>query len=246
MIILKKTMQKTKIEWADYSWNPIKGLCPIDCKLPDGRSYCYARRMYQRFKWNPKIGFELHDHVAIDRLQRKNISDGSKVFICSTFELFHPKVPKSWRKDIFSVIECNPKNIFQILTKFPQNIDRPMPDNVWLGVTITGDDDQWSKGFNLYSQQSKIKFISFEPLFQSIEIIDELWVFDWIIIGRLTGHGNKQQPERAWIKEIVDECKASDTPIFLKNNLKEIWGEPLIQEFPNIAEESIYQQNINS
>lgn len=239
-------MQKTKIEWTDYTWNPIKGLCPVDCKLPDGRSYCYARRMYQRFKWNPKIGFELHDHVAIDRLQRKNIPDGSKVFICSIFELFHPKVPKSWRKDIFSVIECNPKNIFQILTKFPQNIDRPMPDNVWLGVTITGDDDQWSKAFNLYSQQSKIKFISFEPLFQSIEIIDELWVFDWIITGRVTGQGKKHQPERAWIQEIVDECKNSDTPVFLKNNLKEIWGEPLIQEFPNIAEESTYQQNINS
>ena len=107
-----------------------------------------------------------------------------------------------------------------------------MPDNVWLGVTITGDDDQWNKAFNLYSQQSKIKFISFEPLFQPIEIIDELWVFDWIITGRVTGQGKKYQPERAWIQEIVDECKNSDTPVFLKNNLKEIWGEPLIQEFP--------------
>ena len=192
------------------------------------------------------MDFELHNPTAIDRLHRKNIPNGSKVFVCSTFELFHPKVPKYWRKDIFSVIECNPKNTFQILTKFPQNIDRPMPDNVWLGCTITGDDDQWNKGFNLYLKQAKVKFISLEPLFKPIEIIDELWLFDWIIIGRLTGYGNKQNPEKAWIQEIVDECEASCIPIFLKDNLKEIWGEPLIQEYPNIAEESIYQQNINS
>ena len=222
-------MQKTKIEWADYTWNPIKGICPVGCW------YCYGRKIYQRFKLNPKMDFELHNPTAVDRLHRKNVPNGSKVFVCSTFELFQPKIPKSWRRDIFSVIKCNPKINFQILTKFPQNIDRPMPDNVWLGCTITGDDDQWSKGFNLYLQKSKVKFISFEPLFQPIEIIDELWLFDWIIMGRLTGHGNKQQPERAWIQEIVDECKASGLPVFLKNNLREIWGEPLIQELPDVA-----------
>lgn len=30
-------MQKTKIPWADYTINPVKGLCPMAC------SYCYAR-----------------------------------------------------------------------------------------------------------------------------------------------------------------------------------------------------------
>ena len=228
-------MQKTKIEWTDYTWNPIKGICPVGCW------YCYARRMYQRFKWNPKIEIDPNKLVSPYRLSKP-----SKIFLCSTIELFHPDIHPSWREVIFNVIKECPQHIFQILTKFPQNIDRKMPDNVWLGVSITGDEDQWSKAFNLYSQQSKIKFISFEPLFQPIEIIDELWVFDWIITGRVTGQGKKHQPERAWIQEIVDECKNSGTPVFLKNNLKEIWGEPLIQEFPNIAEESIHQQNINS
>ncbi len=242
-------MQKSNIEWTDYTWNPIKGICPVGCW------YCYARRMYQRFGWNPEIRLDgelfgsCQDAFAPNinvykKLER--IKAGSKIFICSTFELFHPHVPKEWKDAIFQAIKDNPQHTFQILTKLPQNIDREMPDNVWLGVTITGDDDQWSKAFNLYSKLPKIKFISFEPLFQPIEIIDELWVFDWIITGRVTGQGKKHQPERAWIQEIVDECKNSDTPVFLKNNLKQIWGEPLIQEFPNIAEESIYQQNINS
>ena len=42
-------MNKTKIEWCDYTLNPVKGLCPVGC------SYCYARRLYRRFGWNPKI-----------------------------------------------------------------------------------------------------------------------------------------------------------------------------------------------
>jgi len=228
-------MQKTKIEWTDYTWNPIKGICPVGCW------YCYGRKIYERFKLYPEKRFSLLECAKPLHLRKP-----SKIFVCSTFELFHPIITDRQRELIFRVIKKCPQHTFQILTKFPQNIDREMPDNVWLGVSITGDDDQWKKAFDLYEKTPEVNFISFEPLFQPIEIIEELWVFDWIIIGRLTGYGNKQQPERAWIKEIVDECKASDTLIFLKNNLKKIWGEPLIQEFPNIAEESICQQNINS
>ena len=37
-------MNKTKIEWCDYTWNPVVG-----CKT--GCDYCYAERMNKRFKW---------------------------------------------------------------------------------------------------------------------------------------------------------------------------------------------------
>ena len=45
-------MNKTKIEWTDYTINPVKGLCPMAC------SYCYARAMYKRFRWNPEIRYD--------------------------------------------------------------------------------------------------------------------------------------------------------------------------------------------
>ena len=91
-------MQKTKIEWTDYTWNPIKGLCPVDCKLPDGRSYCYAKRIYQRFKWNPKIGFELHDHVAIDRLQEKISLMAQRFLFALPLNYSIPKFPNHGEK----------------------------------------------------------------------------------------------------------------------------------------------------
>ncbi len=45
-------MNKTKIPWCDYTINPVKGLCPMACE------YCYARKMYKRFKWNPVIRYD--------------------------------------------------------------------------------------------------------------------------------------------------------------------------------------------
>lgn len=212
-------MQKTKIEWTDYTWNPIKGICPVGCW------YCYARKIYKRFKLNPELRFaKSFEWVPLN----------SKIFICSTIELFHPNIPEKWRDRIFSFIELNSKRYtFQILTKFPQNIDRPMPDNVWLGITITGnkhEDFLRASEFGLRKRKAKIQFVSYEPLFE--EPVRNIPHVDWIIVGRLTGYGNKFNPQKEWIEHLIETPVLSGTPVFLKNNLKEIWGEPLIQEMP--------------
>lgn len=226
-------MNKTKIEWTDYSWNPIKGLCPTGCW------YCYARRMYKRFGWNPEVRFELDDFNACVELYHQNIPDGSKIFVCSTIELFHPLIKKRWRDDIFSIIELNQKLTFQILTKFPQNIDKEMPDNVWLGVTFTGDTDMYN-AIKIKDVKAKIKFASFEPMLyfpgrgilakKSLPFLEHI---NWIILGRLAGHGKKYDPKKSWIDLIIKEAKKANIPVFLKDNLKEIWGGNLIQEFPS-------------
>jgi len=156
----------------------------------------------------------------------------SKIFICSTYELFHPSTIGIIRESIFNIIIENPQHIFQILTKMPENIDRPMPDNVWLGVSVTGEDSMGDliKMDDIMEIQAKIKFVSFEPM---LDFLDTSTFFDWLIMGRLTGHGHKHDPPKYWVRELVKRAKRSNTPIFLKNNLKEIWGGKLIQEFPD-------------
>ncbi len=55
----------------------------------------------------------------------------------------------------------------------------------------------------------------------------------WVIIGAETGNRKgKVIPERRWVQDIVDRCCKAGVPVFLKNSLAEIWGEPLIQEVP--------------
>lgn len=222
-------MQKTKIEWTDWVWNPIKGLCPQACW------YCYGRAMYRRFKWSPNIRFEFEQSLLGQGCAKK----GDKVFICSTFELFLPMIHgsydlvKSWRDRIFDTIRLNPEVTFQILTKLPENIDREMPDNVWLGVSVTSDKD-YGRLSELKKHKATIRFVSFEPLLDrlSAPTILNCREFNWAIFGRLTGHGNKYNPKREWIAREVNYLRGVGIPVFLKNNLKEIWGDNLIQEFP--------------
>jgi len=232
-------MQKTKIEWTDFVWNPIKGVCPNGCW------YCYARKMYQRFKWE-KNPYFFYPEV----MRPYKIKKPKKIFVCSTFELFHPitktllfplteKSDITYRDMIFKVIKENPQHTFQILTKFPQKIDRPMPDNVWLGTSITKPVEMYPRVKALYQVRAKFKFISFEPLMGDVGQFRFQGYLggkvDWIIVGRLTGHGHKYDPKDYWITSLVYHAKAFKTPIFLKDNLKHIWGGPLIQEFPKCS-----------
>lgn len=72
-------------------------------------------------------------------------------------------------------------------------------------------------------------------------ILEDLWQLDtvmakpdWIIVGAETGRRkNKVVPERVWIENLLEECRKYEIPIFMKSSLSEIWGEPLIQEFPD-------------
>ena len=223
-------MNRTKIEYCDFSWNPIKGLCPEACW------YCYARRMYHRFRLDDFYE-HLEFHATRGDIAKMYRIHPSRIFICSTIEMFHPKVETAWRDKIFYTIEKFPEHTFIILTKRPENIDRPMPDNIYLGVSVTGPDNLW-RWFNIDQlQKARIKFISFEPIlepFPKHELGYQMLKADWVIAGRLTGHGHQHDPSISTLKNIIGMSNAA---IFLKNNLKDIWGEPLVQEYPESAKE---------
>lgn len=231
---MNKQSKDGNISWTDYTWNPIKGLCPVGCW------YCYARKMYLPGFYSKKPPFD-NQEIRFPLMNNGDFpKEPSKIFVCSTMEIFHPKIPSKWRDDIFNMIRHHYKHTFQILTKMPENIDRPMPDNVHLGVSV-GDAISLSMGrirnFTKYIMKNEgFYFLSIEPLLcdsVGLAFIDNaLPLFGWIIVGRLTGRGKKHDPTRRQVMWIVDNCQELQIPIFLKNNLKEIWGEKLIQEFP--------------
>ena len=228
-------MQKTNIEWADSVWNPIRGLCPVDCKLPDGRSYCYARKMYlnPRYKWDPRVRY---DYKAVRNMPKK----GSKIFMCSTFEIFHPDIGKYDRMLISEIIAMCPFHTFITLTKLPQNIEGKILDNNWLGVSVTRLRDLW-RIKDLAKINARIKFVSFEPLLERLYpgrwddmLLKSFEKLSWIIIGRLTKCGHKYDPSTAAVAEIMAQAAINEIPVFLKDNLKDIPGRfkgKLIQEF---------------
>ena len=210
-------MNKSKIEWTDYTINPVKGLCKGGC------SYCYAKRIYKRFKWNPEV------RLAIDvMLDIADLKKPSKIFVCSTHDIMGDWIPDSWIKDIIAFIRTKPfsKHTYLFLTKNPKRYaDFKFPDNCWLGTSITGKEDNQSQRFSALARMNNVRFISFEPLLEMPLPIVKTWV-DWIIVGGLTP---KPVHEKEWVEDIIKEARKYNIPIFLKNNLK--W-ETEIKQFP--------------
>jgi len=226
-------MNKTKIEWCDYTINPVKGLCPMAC------SYCYARRMYKRFKRNPEIRFDWS--VANDL---SKITKPSRIFWGSTMELFGDWVKPEWMRLVFEAVKRHPEHQHIFLTKQPLNLAKwsPFPDNCWVGVSTTGFDCR--SGFEdiFTTFEAKVKFASIEPLLNYTPL-DMRWI-NWLIIGQQTPPSPKTSPRIEWVKEIVQAADKAGVPVFLKNNLNScsIADYPellnsktgnLRQEFPN-------------
>jgi protein gp37 len=217
---------KTQIEWVrnkdgtqGYTINPVKGLCPMACE------YCYARRMYKRFKWNPEIRFDWS--VANDLPKMKA---GSRVFWGSTMELFGDWVDSEWQRLIFEAVKRHPELTHMFLTKCPQNLPMQFPENCWVGVTATNQESYYDGVSNIAKVQAEVKFVSFEPLLEQINggecaeeyRLDSIDEFDWVIIGQQTPASAKTQPKIEWIREIVEAADKTGVKVFLKDNLESL------------------------
>jgi protein gp37 len=208
-------MNRTKIEWCDYSWNPITG-CLHNCW------YCYAKKLFTRFHRSFKPQF----HPK--RLKEKFPKKPSKIFCCSVSDIFADWTPCDWTTKVIDKIKEHPEHTFQLLTKNPENIDKQIefPENIWIGVTITTQNEVYKIDY-LRKVKCKIRFVSFEPLLDNITKLN-LENIDWIIIGKLTG--SKKIPlQKQWVKNLILEARENKIPIFIKDNVK--WHKK-IQEFP--------------
>lgn len=231
-------MSHSKIEWlrnadtgeAGYSINPIKGICEHNCP------YCYAIRQYKRFKWNPAVRLDLS---VFDECKR--MKAGSKVFVCSTHDLFGLWISQAWQEAILELCAEYPKLTFIILTKAPLNLwKHRYPDNIWLGVSV--ENQFWTvriKGLLSPQVKAKTKFVSFEPLqgeihcdFSNHLLGTENQKISWAIIGTETGNRkDKIIAKYDWITSLLYEHP--DTPFFLKDNLNYcLPGCNIYQEFP--------------
>jgi len=217
-------MSKTEIPWAQYSINPVKGLCPVDCKDLEGKEYCYARKMYKRFKWNPEIRFE---PIRDTDLPKKP----SRIFVGSTMELFDEWVDAFWLDSIFKTVKDNPKHTFIFLTKRPQNLAKwEFPPNCWVGASADSYFHLFKATRYLPEVKARVKFISFEPLLESmVGPRFNLDGINWLIIGSQTQP--VRHPEKEWCREIIKAADKAGVAVFVK--------EPLVthigikrQEFP--------------
>ena len=243
-------MNRTKIEWTKYTWNPLGQGCPHNCW------YCYAKRGAYR-NYHQHLGLykkgkratppcelcrDFLPHFHPERLREPwLVKKADKVFVCSTADLWAKTTEAQWRLQILqSVHDCPTKHTFQFLTKAPENFETvwTFPNNIWVGVTVTSNSELW-KISELRKHVKGLAFVSFEPLLENLDLgtgcslednFDQINfdTMNWIIIGKLTG-SRRVKLDPSWVQTILERARVSHIPVFIKNNVG--WPEK-IQESP--------------
>ncbi len=160
-------MGKSKIEWTDKTWNPIRGCS----RVSEGCRNCYAERMAARF--SGPIAIPTEDPSSPNRVRNgpyhglaKMTADGPrwtgkvrlvpealdaplrwrkprKVFVNSMSDLFHPEVKDEWIAAIMNrmMLARERGHIFQVLTK---RADR-MRDHLKLVAQAVGGEGEFKR-----------------------------------------------------------------------------------------------------
>jgi protein gp37 len=117
---------------------------------------------YPRF-WNTRI----------QDPDRKDPSGKKRgIFVCDMSDLFGIGIPEGWTREVLWHANFNPYDRFYLLTKQPQNLIKfsPFPDNCWVGVTATNQEQFDNAVKYLKEVKATEKFISFEPLLERINV----------------------------------------------------------------------------
>lgn len=233
------------IEWTDRTWNPLVGCSRVSegCKNCYAATIANTPRMlklerYQKVApWDGTV--ELVESVLSQPLKWRK---ARRVFVCSMSDIFHDNVEDEWLYKIFAIAIGADSQTFQVLTKRADRmksfmrdrirIDRLMetalqlgvderkvaatnwpPNNVWLGVTVENQRTLEQRVPALLACNAKVAFLSCEPLLEKLHL--DLHGIDWAIVGGESGL-NARHCRSQWIADIVTQCAAANTPVFVK------------------------------
>jgi protein gp37 len=248
-------MQRTKIDWCTFVFNPVTG-CLNGCQ------YCYARKIANRFgghgdtslqyesEYSDKGLKELNSPFTVIRKGNKEtvapfpymfaptfhhyrLNDpqrhkkGQRIFVCSMADLFGPWVPDDWIVSVFNVCKKAPQHKYMFLTKFPERYVELAK------VRLLPKLDNFWYGQSISNGTAKAffgqyhQFVSAEPLFG---VVDP-WGFDLVIIGAETGNRkDKIIPSEGTIGLTKYHSRC---PVFMKDSLIPIIGESkMIRQLP--------------
>jgi protein gp37 len=212
--------QRSKIEWTDSTWNPVRGCT----KISPGCAHCYAETFAERFRGVPghpyEFGFDLR--LVPEKLNEPlSWKKPRRVFVNSMSDLFHDKVPDDYVRQVFSVMERAHWHQFQVLTKRPERVVElngvlPWPEHIWLGVSV--ESSRYRHRIDSLCQTSaRTKFLSLEPLLGDLPRLN-LAKIDWVIVGGESGPGARpMNPD--WIRQIQRQCQVKHVAFFFKQ-----WG----------------------
>ncbi len=217
--------QQSAIEWTDATWNPVRGCT----KVSPGCKHCYAETFAERFR-----GVEGHPYErGFDlRLVPERLGDPLKwkkhrmIFVNSMSDLFHPGVPDDYIVRVAEIMLEADWHTFQVLTKRSERLRDLLrgrlkfassAPHIWWGVSVEDRTYGIPRIAHLVSAPAQVRFLSIEPLLESLGKID-LTGIHWIIVGGESGAGARlMRPE--WVRSLRDQAHDQGVRFFFKQ-----WG----------------------
>jgi protein gp37 len=211
-------MSETKIEWADRTWNPLRGCS----KVSEGCRNCYAIRVAHRFggpgqpyegltqaspngpNWTGKV------ELVPDALEQPfKWHKPQRVFVNSMSDLFHPEVPYDFIHRVWETMAGAEQHTFQILTKRPERMrdwvrkhgtiigtELPALPNVWLGVSVEDQRAADERIPLLLQTPAAVRFLSCEPLLGPVGLgkwlLSPGWTPSYYDPDNIHGHPNPE------------------------------------------------------
>jgi protein gp37 len=216
---------KSKIEWTDATWNPVRGCT----KISPGCAHCYAETFAERFRGVPnhpyEQGFDLR--LVPEKLAEPlGWSKSQMVFVNSMSDLFHKDVPDDYIVLVARVMATANWHTYQILTKRSDRLRELLRSklsfaarskHIWWGVSVENRKHGLPRVDHLREANPAMAFLSIEPLLEDLGEFD-LTGIDWVIVGGESGAGARPMaPE--WVRQIRRQCGAASIPFFFKQ-----WG----------------------
>lgn len=213
---------KSKIEWTDATWNPIRGCT----KVSPGCTHCYAQTFSERFrgvKGHPfEQGFDLR--LVPEKLR---VPLGWKqpriVFVNSVSDLFHEGVPEDYIVQVAEVMAEASWHTYQVLTKRSERMRDLLNSklgfaakapHIWWGVSVEDRKHGVPRIGHLQAANASVRFLSLEPLLEDIGEIS-LSGIRWAIVG-----GESGMPARpfdiGWARSVLRQCREQQVACFVK------------------------------
>lgn len=188
-------MQRSKIEWTDYSGDCAnfvwRGRRPGDCECSPGCAHCYVTRAMQRASHWPEITTFFPDKLAqLARCRptpgnityRRGSGSRPMVFVCDTGDLFHPLVAEEQIFAALDVLVARDDIDWQLLTKRAarlltvaqrycqgRGLER-LPDNIWGMVTACNQAEADEKIPALLAAPFAMRGVSVEPMLGAMDL----------------------------------------------------------------------------
>jgi len=220
-------MGKTKISWAEHSWNPFTGCS----KVSAGCDNCYAEAMALRFAGTDAFlkNDPFKPRTRKDRLKEPmNKRKAILYFVGSMGDLFHRDFSDEFRDMVFDVIYKTPWHTYLLLTKRPDamreyfiglknrtgSLPHSLLPNLGLGVSV--ENQQTLQRIPVLKQiPAAMHFTSFEPLLERIMLYRSSVITDWAIVGCESGK-NRRPMEDYWVSELITDHHKHGIPVFYK------------------------------